>query len=66
MNLTNNTPANDNATAHTSPCNCPDCMECLTGCGNPAAGVDGYCTGCMAEANAHYDERRGGWDGDRF
>jgi hypothetical protein len=35
-------------------------------CGTREAASDGYCHECMVEANAHYDERRDGWEGERF
>jgi hypothetical protein len=35
-------------------------------CGTREAASDGYCHECMVEANAHYDERRDGWEGPRF
>lgn len=36
-------------------------------CGSCEATVDGYCDGCIADANAAIDERRGwsDWRGDR-
>lgn len=35
-------------------------------CGEVEAATDGLCIGCIADANAHIDERRGEWEGERF
>lgn len=35
-------------------------------CGAREAACDGYCVECMIEANAHYDGRRGEWEGPQF
>ena len=53
-------PANDNATA-TSPASPLLCSACRT-----REGVSmGYCIECITDANAHHDERRGEWQGER-
>lgn len=51
-------PANDNATPPASPLLCVACRT------HEAVSM-GYCAECIADANAHYDERRGAWEGER-